>query len=527
MSGTLPTVTMPPRSLRELLAGVAGATVHGDENVPITGVVYDSRAAVAGSLFAALRGGYTDGHRFIIGAAERGAVAVLAEEPLDRPPGVRAVAVVPETRAALAQVAANFYHHPANALTIIGVTGTNGKTTTTAMTAAVLDAGGFRSASLGTVDMKLGPRSWPNPEHQTTPESVAVQQFLRLAADDGCTHAVLEATSHGLAMHRLDALPVDVAVMTNISHEHMEFHRTFGGYLAAKRILFERLNEYPERNRPRFAVTNAEEPNAPAFLGAAQGAIPLTYAVDTDASIRASDIREEDGTTAFTLHTPSGTAPVRLYTLGPYNVRNALAAAAVGHAQGIPPEAIAVGLAAWRNVTGHLEHIEMGQPFKVIVDFAHTPVAFAELLSLLHRTTPKPGRLIAVFGSAGERDTAKRPMQGEVTAKFADRAYFTNEDPRFEDATDILRQIAAGAERYGWRQDAEYFCVEDRREAIYAAVRDAKAGDTVVLIGKGHENSIIIGAEAHPWSEAEVARDALRAIGYREAVGGRRSAVGG
>lgn len=516
MSGTPPTVTMPPRPLRDLLAGVVGASVDGDDTVLITGVVYDSRAAVAGSLFAALRGGYTDGHHFIAGAAERGAVVVLAEEPLDPPPGVRAVAVVPETRSALAQVAANFYEHPAGALTIIGVTGTNGKTTTTAMTAAVLDAGGFRAASLGTVDMKLGPRRWPNPEHQTTPESVAVQRFLRLAVNDGCTHAVLEATSHGLAMHRLDALPVDVAVLTNISHEHMEFHRTFEGYLAAKRILFERLNDYGERDRPRFAVANAEDPNAPAFLGATRDAIPLTYAVDTDATIRASDIREEDGTTAFTLHTPSGTAPVRLHTLGPYNVRNALAAAAVGHAQGLHPEAIAAGLAAWRNVTGHLEHIEMGQPFKVIVDFAHTPVAFAELLSLLHRTTPKPGRLIVVFGSAGERDTAKRAMQGEVTAKFADRAYFTNEDPRFENAMGILRQIAAGAERYGWRDREEYFCIENRHEAIYAAIADARAGDTVALVGKGHENSIIIGAEAHPWNEAEVARDALRALGYGE-----------
>jgi UDP-N-acetylmuramoyl-L-alanyl-D-glutamate--2,6-diaminopimelate ligase len=218
--------------------------------------------------------------------------------------------------------------------------------------------------------------------------------------------------------------------------------------------------------------------------------------------------------TAFTLKAPTGTATVSLHTLGAYNVLNALAAAAVGHAQGIDPETIAAGLGAFTDVAGHLERVEMGQPFAVIVDFAHTPVAFEALFGLLRRTTQ--GRLAVLFGSAGERDTAKRPMQGAIAARYADFALFTNEDPRFEDAEAILQEIAAGArqERPDWREGEQYVCIADRAAAIGAAFDWAAPGDTIALVGKGHENSIIIGAEALPWDEASVARDALRARGY-------------
>jgi UDP-N-acetylmuramoyl-L-alanyl-D-glutamate--2,6-diaminopimelate ligase len=217
-----PDAAMPPRPLHALLAGLDATQIIGDADCIVTDVVFDSRAVVPGGLFVALRGGYADGHRFIGDAAKRGAAAVLVEEAMDAPPGIRAQIVVPDTRAALAVVAANWYEHPANDLTVIGVTGTNGKTTTTTMITDVLDAAGLRSAFLGTVEIKLGPERWPNPNHQTTPESLHVQRFLRQAVAARCTHAVVEATSHGLAMHRLDALPVDVAVFTNLSHEHLE-----------------------------------------------------------------------------------------------------------------------------------------------------------------------------------------------------------------------------------------------------------------------------------------------------------------
>ena len=509
-----PNAVMPPRPFHALLAGVECTQRIGDTACTIMDVVYDSRLVTPGCLFVALRGGYADGHRFIGEAAQRGAIAALVEEAVVAPEDIRAQIVVPDTRAALAVVAANWYQHPANDLTVIGVTGTNGKTTTTTMIANVLDAAGLRSALLGTVEMKLGPDRWPNPNHQTTPESLHVQRFLRQAVAADCSHAILEATSHGLAMHRLDALPVDVAVFTNISHEHLEFHKTFAAYLAAKRILFTRLNLAPERGRRRWAVVNAHDPHADAFLAVAPAATALHYGIETDTPIAATTVMELPEHVVFTLQTPTGSATVHLNTLGTYNVLNALAAAAVGHAQGIDAAAIAAGLGAFTDVAGHLERIEMGQPYAVIVDFAHTPVAFEALFGLLRRTTQ--GRLAVVFGSAGERDEAKRAMQGAVAARYADFALFTNEDPRFEDPEAILQAIAAGAkaERPEWREGEQYRCIADRATAIGAAFDWAAPGDTIALVGKGHENSIIIGAEALPWDEAAVARAALRERGY-------------
>jgi UDP-N-acetylmuramoyl-L-alanyl-D-glutamate--2,6-diaminopimelate ligase len=315
-------------------------------------------------------------------------------------------------------------------------------------------------------------------------------------------------------MHRLDALPVDVAVFTNLSHEHLEYHKTFAAYLAAKRVLFARLNVAPERGTARWAVVNDADSHADDFLAAAPDATSLRYGIGTETPIAAINVMELPEQTAFTLQTPTGAATVYLHTLGTYNVLNALAAAAVGHAQGIDAETIAAGLGAFTDVAGHLERVEMGQPFAVVVDFAHTPVAFEALFGLLRRTTQ--GRLAVVFGSAGERDTAKRPMQGAIAARYADFALFTNEDPRFEDAEAILHEIAAGArqERPDWREGEQYVCITDRAAAIDAAFDWAAPGDTIALIGKGHEHSIIIGAEALPWDEASVARDALRARGY-------------
>ncbi len=452
-----PLVLMPPRALRELVAGIPDARIIGRQDISASDVVFDSRLVTPGSLFVALRGGYADGHRFLAEAAERGATGVVVEvaAQIERLPGIQAVVVVPDTRAALALIAANWYRHPADALTVVGVTGTNGKTTTTAMIGAVLDAGGVESATLGTVEMKLGTARWPNPNHQTTPESLHVQRFLRQAVTANCRAAVVEATSHALAMHRLDGLPVDIAVFTNLSHDHLEFHGSFENYRDAKRSLFARLDTFPERNRPRFAVVNRDDPHADTFLTATTYATPLTYGWSDNATVRATDISEGPDTTAFTLHLPTASVPVSLYTLGIYNVRNALAAAAIGYAQGLEAAQIATGLAQWREVAGHLERVEAGQPFRVIVDFAHTPMAFAALLDLLRRTTR--GRLIAVFGSAGERDVAKRAMQGEAAAQYADIAYLTNEDPRFEDAEAILRAVAAGCEKRGWREGREFF----------------------------------------------------------------------
>jgi UDP-N-acetylmuramoyl-L-alanyl-D-glutamate--2,6-diaminopimelate ligase len=506
--------------LQALLADLPDAKVNGPTDIDISGIAYDSRAVRRGGLFVAIKGFHADGHAYIAQAIERGAAAVVAEAGAFDRSSVQARArsipitlvEVANSRTALAPIAAAFYGHPGAGMRVVGITGTDGKTTTTFLTSAVLEAGGHTTGLLGTVDFKVAGRQWANDTRQSTPEAPEVQALLREMADAGCGYAVLEATSHALSArwNRLGGAEFDVAVLTNVTHEHLDFHGSVEQYRRDKARLFEMLadeardlgleasssSRHETSLKPqasslkqrKVAIANADDPNHQMFLGAAPaGAERLTYGVNSPADVRARAVVSTQDGLRFRVETPWGEADLRLRLTGDFNVWNGLAALTVGLAEGVPLDVAARALEAIPGVRGRMERIEEGQPFTVLVDYAHTPGAFEKLMGIVRPLTS--GQLIAVFGSAGERDREKRAIQGEVAARFCDFVVLTDEDPRLEDRDAIIDDIAAGVER-------------------------AHPGDIVLLLGKGHEACIIYGEEKVPWDEAGEARAALKELGY-------------
>lgn len=494
------------KPVREIARTLDMVTVSGDAETVVSGIEYDSREITPGDLFAALTGADFDGHAFAGRAIAAGAAALLVERALDV--GVPEI-VVPDSRAALAQAAAAFYDHPSKELVCIGLTGTDGKTTTTHLLDGILRDSGEKTGLIGTIGIRIGdtvPRELP---HQTTPESNLLQRYLRQMVDAGVGVAVIEATSHGLAMHRLDTTRFSIAGVTNITHEHLEYHGTIEAYRRAKAMLLERVGA--ERG---VVVLNADDPGAMAIRGFAAGAEVMTYGIETSsADLRAVHVVVGDNSSRFTLETDGMSAEVEVPLIGAFNVANALCAIGVARAAGVPIHASIAALAQTRGVPGRLQPIVAGQPYTLIVDYAHTPESIEKVLALL-REVGGSGRLIIVTGSAGERDRGKRPMQGRICATMADVSVFTNEDPRKEDPEHILADIAAGAVAAGGTEGQTFFRVADRRQAIAMALDLAGAGDCVLLAGKGHERSIIVGYEHYPWNEAEIARSLLAERGY-------------
>jgi UDP-N-acetylmuramoyl-L-alanyl-D-glutamate--2,6-diaminopimelate ligase len=546
--------------LDQLLAGLPTAQISGPADSEISSIAYDSRAVQPGGLFIAINGFHTDGRTFIPQALERGAAAVVVEppeagdrgletrsysssqSPIPHPPSI---VTVQNTRTALAPIAAAFYGHPGAAMRVIGITGTDGKTTTTFLTSAVLDAGGRSTGMIGTVDFKVGARQWANETRQSTPEAPEVQALLRDMVDAGCGYAVIEATSHALSArwNRLGGCLFDVALLTNVTHEHLDFHGSVEQYRRDKARLFEMLGEderpatkdesstpfsnnfvlstespssfvlRPSSKNRKLAIVNADDPHHRMFLNAAPpNAERLTYAVHSPADVRASDVVSSAAGLRFRVETPWGNTQLKLQLTGDFNVSNALAALTVGLAEGVPLAACVAALEAIPGVRGRMERIEQGQPFTVLVDYAHTPGAFEKLMSITRPLTH--GQLIAVFGSAGERDREKRAIQGEVAARFCDFLVLTDEDPRLEDRDTIIAEIAQGAERAGKREGSGYIRIPDRPAAIRAAFAHARPGDIVLLLGKGHEACIIYGNTKTPWDEAGEARAALSELGF-------------
>ncbi|HET8567784.1 MAG TPA: UDP-N-acetylmuramoyl-L-alanyl-D-glutamate--2,6-diaminopimelate ligase [Candidatus Limnocylindria bacterium] len=495
--------------LGELL-GAAGASVEGDARfLDVRSIVYDSRKAAPGALFVAIPGFHRDGHDFAADAVARGAVAVVAERPVS----VGApVAIVPDARAALADLAAELFDHPTRKLRLVGVTGTDGKTTTVHLVSDVLEAAGQRTGFSTTVDLKVVDHEWANETRQSTPEAVEVQEFFAELLVAGGTWGVLEATSHALALRKLRNVEVDVAVFTNLSPEHLDFHGSLQKYLEAKGILFEMLCESADKGVPKAAVLNADDPHWRYLADRAGEARVITYGIDALADVQAT-IADADASGSRLRVTAFGErADVALPLVGRFNVHNALAAAAAGIAAGATLEHAKAALERARAVRGRMERVDLGQPFSVIVDYAHTAASLEKVLALLRPLTP--GRLIVVFGSAGERDREKRPAMAEVAARYADLTVITQEDPRLEDPQRILDEIEAGMVAAGKRRGADHLVIDDRKAAIAAAIEHAEPGDTVVLCGKGHESSIIVGEQKRPWDEAEAARTALRTRGY-------------
>jgi UDP-N-acetylmuramoyl-L-alanyl-D-glutamate--2,6-diaminopimelate ligase len=501
--------------LSSLLAEVPVRAVRGDPGVRVTGISYDSRDVKPGHLFVALVGVHTDGHRFLADALARGAAAVLQSRPPDDAGAGVTRVQVDDTRRALSPVAAAFHGHPSRRLRVIGVTGTDGKSSTTWFIHQLLAFAGRKSGFLSTVSFQPGEVPVKNPFRQSTPEAPEVHGMLAEMVAGGREFAVVEATSHGLSdrTNRLGDVLFDAGVMTNVTHEHLEFHGTFEQYRSDKANLFRGLGRPKDVHCPRFGVVNAADPSAAYFRDAAKVPVasygPPGFAGAVD--LAAVDVRHDPAGTTFRLAAGGGSREARIGIPGPFWVDNALAALlAVARVLDADPLDLAPLVPRLGGVTGRMERVARGQPFDVIVDYAHTPGAFERLLPWVRSVAR--GRLIAVFGSAGERDPAKRPMQGRVAARWCDVVVATDEDPRGEDRVAILEQIAAGCE--GRTRGRDLYLEPDRPAAIRLAFRLARAGDAVLLLGKGHEASIIGPSGSVPWDERAEAEAALAEMGY-------------
>lgn len=534
----------PAEGTAETMArGPAGRTSPQPiETSAISGVVFDSRQVLPGSLFVAVPGDHADGHDFLVQASGSGAAVAVVAHPVEAP---LTQLVVPDTRLALAVAAAWWFGDPSLELGIVGVTGTDGKTTTSFLATALLEAAGISTGLITTAAVKVGRELAANQEHVTTPQAPELQGTLRNMVRAGNEAAVVETTSHGLALRRVAEIAYDVAVFTNLTHEHLELHRTFEAYREAKASLFSGLGrgrggmpvaKSLGRPWPKAAVINVDDPSAPFFVEAARsaGARVITYGwaaspaqpavtvpnAETGAGstvapdVTASDISEDKSGLSFVAITPRWRARVALRLAGRFNVSNALAAIALGEALEIDPAAIRRGLAGLPGVPGRMERIDLGQPFGVVVDYAHSPAALEKVLDILAPIAGPGGGLVAVFGSAGERDVGKRAAMGRIAGERCRLVVVTDEDPRGEDRLAIIDEIATGAESAGKAPGREVLRIPDRRAAIAEAFSRAKPGDVVLLAGKGHEQSIIMADGPIPWDEKAEAVEALGRLGF-------------
>ena len=498
--------------LSELLAALPDAVQAGGDP-QIAAICVDSRAVRPGALFVAVPGFVSDGHRYVEQAAERGAAALLIQRDhlasTKLPP--LPVAVTHNTRAALAAVAASFHGHPGRRLRVIGITGTDGKTTTAYLVNAILEAAGRSTGLFGTIEYKIGGRRFNNPGRLTTPDAIEVQALLAEMVAAGVECAILESTSHGLELHRLDSCEYDVGVFTNLTPDHLDLHQTFESYRAAKGRLFEMLDLPATKSGARYAVLNADDPSS-IYLRGRTGAPAVTYGIQEPADVRATEIELRPDGAGFDVQAPGGAVHLNLPLPGLFNISNALAAVCVGLREGIDAGLIADALARFGGVPGRMERIDAGQPFTVILDYAHTGEALRKVLKTLRPLTP--GRIIAVFGSAGERGHSRRSGMAEAAAELADFSILTDEDPRFEDPNAIIDEIAASLRERGRREPDDFIRILDRQEAIDEACRRARPDDLVLVAGKGHEQSIEVNGGSIAWDDRAAVQRALRAQGY-------------
>ncbi len=500
---------------------VSALTVNGPAPGPwsrreVTAVVQDSRRAAPGSLFVAVRGSHSDGHLFIPQAVGQGAVAVVAEESaavgaLPDTPVIR----VPDSRKALAKLAAKFYGHPSRRIKLVGITGTKGKTTTSYLARSVIEAAGHRAGLIGTIDYRIGDRVYPAPN--TTPESLDLQALLAEMAEQEARYCVMEVSSHALALGRTDECVFEAAAFTNLAHEHLDFHKTMEAYGAAKALLFRSLSS------DKAAVVNADDAFAAEIIRNTAARV-ITYGITGHADVRpAGTIGHSISGLSFTVSTPAGEIGLTSSLVGRHNIYNILAAVGLGCALGFSGEAIAAGIRQMQAVPGRMEKVDAGQPFGVLVDYAHTEGSLRSLLEAVREMTAE--RVITVFGCGGDRDRAKRPMMGAAAIAGSDLVILTSDNPRTEEPLAIIGEIETGMTTGSRTEKLEplsrgpgarsvskrtpYAVVPDRAEAIETAIRLAGPGDIVVLAGKGHEDYQIIGEKKFPFDDREEARKAI------------------
>ncbi|MEP7285590.1 MAG: UDP-N-acetylmuramoyl-L-alanyl-D-glutamate--2,6-diaminopimelate ligase [Chloroflexota bacterium] len=511
--------------LQQLLDSIADTLkARPTDDVEITSpVAEDNRDVKPGGVFVARKGPQFDAHDLIGAAVTQGAVAVIGERSPDQVVCSVPYAQVMDAQQALGPLAAAYYGYPSRQLMVIGVTGTDGKTTTTNLIFNILKAAEFKIGMISTVSAVIGDKELPTGLHVTTPSAPDVQRYLREMVDAGLTHCLLETTSHGLAQGRVNGVDYDIAVITNITHEHLDFHGSFENYRAAKALLFKNVgSSFRKPGISKIAVVNLDDANAATFLAfpadyhitygltlvsesqpnlvaqAAYGAQGTTIAIGFQGDSQAMPVGFAAAETPFMVQTTM---------VGSFNVQNILAASAVALALNCSPEAIRGGLASMPPVPGRMERIDEGQNFLAIVDFAHTPNALRRALEAAHTIVGPDKRIICVFGSAGLRDREKRRLMAEIGAELADISILTAEDPRTESLDAILQTMADGAISKGGIEDQTFYCVPDRGAALAFACKLAHPGDLVIACGKGHEQSMAFGTLEYPWDD----RDALRA----------------
>lgn len=508
--------------LQSVIQGVPGIVRKSPDDVLVSGVAYDSRDVSPGNIFVALKGAVVDGHNFIQDAIQRGAAAVVGTQAISELPVP--YIQVEDSRQSLAFISAALFQYPARQLVVIAVTGTDGKTTTANLIFKILRAANVRVGMITTVNAVIGDEVLDTGFHVTTPEAPDVQYYLARMVQAGLTHVVLEATSHGLAQHRVTATDVDIGVLTNITHEHLDYHGSYEAYREAKARLFTGLPNSPQKEiaAPVGAVLNRDDSSFE-FLAAATKAPVLTYGVNSPAHVNAENIRQTPGGLRFTalisltrenkLRSGDVRIPLECNLEGGYNVLNCLAAVTTTYnIMQVEKEAIIQGIKSLQSIPGRMERISMGQEFLSIVDFAHTPNALKNVLesarSIVAGKQGK-GRIIAIFGSAGLRDKAKRRLMSQVSADLADLTVLTAEDPRTESLESILSEMAEGVISCGGEEGKTFWRIPDRREAIRFGISIAQPGDLVIACGKGHEQSMCFGDVEYDWDDRVAMRAAL------------------
>lgn len=490
----------------------------------ITLITTDSRQVIPGALFVAYPGVSVDGHRFIPQAIERGAVAVIGERaPAELTTVPRPSSLVPHYfqvrngREAFAWLNAAWYGYPARQLIMIGVTGTDGKTTTTNLIHSILNAAGIKAGIISTVNAVIGERVLDTGLHTTTPDADAIQRYLREMVDAGMTHCVLEATSHGLAHHRVTGCEFDLAVVTNITHEHLDVHGSLEAYRAAKGLLFQSLASAADKGLPKAAILNLDDSSYPylrewieqSAAGAPQRSAIYTYALCCPADCTAIDINYRPDAIHFTAFGREAQIDITSPLVGEYNISNCLAAiAAAVKGLGVDPAHVRSGIAALKGIPGRMERIHEGQAYMAIVDFAHTPNALDRAIAAARTMTD--GRVIVAFGCAGLRDVEKRTLMGEVAGRAADKIIITAEDPRSESLDEIMAVTAEAVAAQGRTEGVDFWRVPDRGAALVFACSLARPGDVVLACGKGHEQSMCFGEIEYPWDDREALRAAIK-----------------
>jgi UDP-N-acetylmuramoyl-L-alanyl-D-glutamate--2,6-diaminopimelate ligase len=491
--------------LGQILEGLSGFELRGDPALEIAGMAYDSRQVSPGDLFVAIRGHHADGHGFIESAVEKGAVAVAAEKLTGREAKVSTL-LVPDSRKALSKLALAFYANPFKTITLIGITGTNGKTTTSYLLESMIKAACGKPGVLGTVNYRFSQKQFPAPV--TTPESLDLIRFSREMVDDGATHIVMEVSSHALDQGRTQDCPFNVAVFTNLSRDHLDYHKTMDEYFAAKSRLFKELRAGKSGRQPS-AVINLDDPRGKDLVAMTQAAV-FTYGLGKECQVSADAIQMDRNGLKFRLRTPAGEGVVRSPLIGDFNVYNILAAAGAGIAMNLPFEDVVQGIEALKSVPGRLERVENRRRLTLVVDYSHTPDALLKAMKSL-----KPyvkDRLITVFGCGGDRDRGKRYDMGRLAGEHSDVAFITSDNPRTEDPLSIVKEIEKGMLDSGLKKGGGnthpgkgYFLEVDRRQAIRKAVAMAEERDVVLIAGKGHEDYQVIGSERRPFSDQEEA----------------------